>query len=76
MALQRELEAGRGELDGLRYDNSDVNLRRFYYYSPLMGLTGIPGLVRLLAAHERRHHKQIREILEEKIFPRAVLTEE
>lgn len=75
-ALRSDLSDGLGELDRIRHDHGDVDLRRFYYYSPVMGLTTVPGLVLLQAAHERRHQRQTRDILAEKVFPRTVPAEE
>jgi len=75
-SLRSDLSNSLGELDRIRYDHRDVDLRRFYYYGPVVGLTTLPGLVRLQAAHERRHQGQLRGIKAEGVFPRTLQTEE
>jgi len=75
-SLRSDLTDGLGELDRLRYDHRDVDLRRFHYYNPVMGLTTIPGLLLIQAAHERRHQGQLRDIKGEGVFPRTAPTEE
>ncbi len=35
-----------------------------YYYNPLIGLTGVAGVLEFLASHEGRHQAQLGEILE------------
>lgn len=74
--LRKDLTNGLGELDRLRHDHRDVDLRSYHYYGPVVGLTTLPGLIRLQAAHERRHQGQLRNIKSEGVFPRTVETEE
>lgn len=43
--------------------------RRMRYRHPLTGDCSVPGLLRIVAFHERRHQGQIRAILERRDFP-------
>lgn len=58
--LIADLQAGPAEVQRLE-NTPDVSLRSALYYSPLAGWSGIDGLIRLIAQHDRRHQAQIQE---------------
>ena len=59
-ALLADLHAGLEEVEHLE-SAPDIDLDLAVFYSPVVGWSGIPGLVRLIAGHDRRHREQIRE---------------
>lgn len=70
-ALREDLEAALGELDKIQHEHEEEDLKCFYYYSPLLGLVNVPGMVLTQVKHDLRHQGQIREIKKSAMFPKA-----
>lgn len=62
-ALFADLRASVEEAEALR-DDPDVDLDVAIYYSPVVGFSNVPSLIRIVARHDRRHQDQIREAVE------------
>ncbi len=69
--LRQDLGATFDQLERQQADDPDIDLETTYYYNPITGLSSIAGLYRFVSNHERRHQKQLRDILEAGSFPRA-----
>ena len=69
--LRSELTGFQEHLETFFADNPDVEWERLRYYNPLCGFTNLPGVMSFIASHEKRHQKQIREILGDGGFPAA-----
>ena len=67
--LREDLHKLIDDLDLL--EKEDMDLRKLYYYNPVLGLATVPGAIEFLAVHEERHQGQLREILSSPEFPRA-----
>ena len=52
-ALREDLRRLIDELD--RLESKSFDLRKLYYYNPILGLVTVPGAVEFLAGHEKRH---------------------
>ncbi|MEO1083380.1 MAG: DinB family protein [Acidobacteriota bacterium] len=57
-------------LDGLEHGRHG-DLYRLRYYNPVVGLTSLPSAVKFLANHEKRHQRQLRDVLSSADFPQA-----
>ena len=68
--LREELHAYVDRLDEIEHQ-TDLDLRKLYYYNPIVGLTHVTGALRFVARHEKRHQDQIRDILSSSGFPRV-----
>jgi hypothetical protein len=51
--------------------NPDLDYRQMRFVHPLMGDNTVLDGLRIIALHERRHHAQIREILQARQFPKV-----
>ena len=69
--LRRELGETYDRLERQQRDDPKIDLSRVYYYNPITGLSSVAGLYRFVSNHEKRHHKQLRDILGARSFPRA-----
>ena len=62
----------RGMVDRLdRLESEDIDLRKLYYYNPVLGLATVPSAIEFVAVHEQRHQGQLREILSNPDLPRS-----
>lgn len=48
-----------------------ADLYRLRYYNPVVGLTNLPAAIKFLAHHEKRHQRQLRDLLSSEDFPQA-----
>jgi hypothetical protein len=62
--LRRELQESLNEMSRLFQENADLNFSSFRHYHPLFGYNGVAGILRLLAAHEQRHQRQLAGLLQ------------
>ena len=63
--LKSELESESAATAALFEDNDDLRFDRMVYHNPLIGVVDAVDLLRIVTAHEKRHHGQLIEILEE-----------
>ncbi len=69
--LSGELRSSLLETEALFHSNPGLNYRQMRYRHPLMGDNNALQILRILALHERRHHSQMRDILQSRQFPKA-----
>ncbi len=62
--LRAELGETFDRLEEQQKDEPDIDFERVYYYNPITGLNSVAGLYKFVSNHERRHQKQLREILD------------
>ena len=67
--LKDDLHGLIDRLDAMEQDGSD--LYRLRYYNPVVGLTNLPSAIKFLANHEKRHQRQLRDLLSARGFPQA-----
>ncbi len=63
VALERDLIESLERTEALLAANPGANWRRLCALHPVLGRVTAPGLLAMLAAHEDRHLKQLRELL-------------
>lgn len=61
--LRHELAEQREATEAVFRDHADLDFRRMVYHHPLLGLSDPIGLLRVITVHERRHQRQLAEIL-------------
>ena len=61
--LQEQLLCQLSETRALFEANPDLNYQEMTHRHPSLGVNDVPGILKVLAAHEQRHQGQIREIL-------------
>ncbi|MEM9594011.1 MAG: DinB family protein [Acidobacteriota bacterium] len=69
--LQQELRDAYRDYGAQVAGAADLDLRKLWYYNPIMGLSPLPSLFSFIANHERRHQGQLRDILATVTFPAA-----
>jgi len=69
--LRRDLVSSLAELRALIAANADLDFRELVLEHPVTGVSHVPRLFAFVAAHERRHHRQIDGIRRHRKFPPA-----
>jgi hypothetical protein len=69
--LRPALSGSIAETAALLDANSGLPYDRMRYIHPLMGDNSILDSLRIIALHERRHHSQMRDILDARRFPKV-----
>lgn len=67
--LRDDLRGAQRKLEALFAASPHLDFTRMRVLHPLLGDNNIPELLRFIATHERRHQKQIRDILRLAAFP-------
>lgn len=70
-SLLEDLDASLGETESLFANNPGLDYGAMVVRHPLLGRYDAPGLLRFMAAHERRHQSQLEEIVCDPRFPRG-----
>lgn len=68
--LREALASSFKETEDLLNANADLDYVEMKVQHPLMGTNNVPGLLRFMALHEKRHQSQINNIMASPQFPR------
>lgn len=69
--LSNDLKASLQQTETLLRSNRDIDFDDLVLRHPLLGSYNVPGLLRFMAAHEKRHQSQINDILASPRFPKS-----
>ena len=70
-SLLEDLDASLRETESLFVNNPGLDYGAMVVRHPLLGRYDAPGLLRFMAAHERRHQSQLEETVSDPQFPRG-----